>query len=1495
MRSLSNIQKTLDYTDSSFLARQEMEIRDELENVLNHEELLWHQKARCDWLHLGDRNTKFFHSRTIKRRKFNRITNLRISNGEWCSNQDTLRSEAVKFFENLYGEEPQVMRDLPNIRFPRLKDSEITFLKGEITDKEIKKALFDMAPLKAPGSDGFHAHFFQSQWDILGEDICNWVKGVFDGKPIEQDLNNTFIVLIPKKDCPKDFSQFRPISLCSVMYKLVMKVIANRFKLVFPNIISQEQAGFIAGRNISDNIILAQEVIHSMRCKKNGKSWMAIKLDLEKAYDRVSWEFINVSLVAAGVPEFLRRVILSAISSSSMQILWNGVSSNKFKPVRGIRQGCPLSPYLFVLCMDWLGHLIKSNIEIGRWEPIKLSRSGPAISHLFFADDLVIFCKAHIGQAWVLKSILDQFCEVSENKISNRKSNIYFSKSIDNIDRGQIVNLFGFQEVQDLGCYLDVPLLHYRVTKVLSVLWWIRQFIWGGSEGQSKMSLVGWDSICQPRSRGGLGLRQLNDQNMSFLMKIGFGLVSKNSALWVRVLRDKYGWKEQIPASINKSQCSHLWQALSKIWPSLHEHLTWAIGDGTRVRCWKDPWIPGIGHLISKIPSFSNLNLDCVVRDLVNSDGCWDLELLSVWLPDYVIKKIISIPPPHPDAGSDRVIRAQSTTGVFSIRSAYWTLKENTWNPKEDNWKHIWRYQGPQRVRFFLWLASKQKLLTNTERMRRGIGQSNACALCGHEFEDMIHVLRDCPTAKDVWMHVIPNKLMHRFFSDSFQNWFSTNLSCHEKLQDSGVTWSSLFGLITWRIWKNRNLFIFQNISWSTTEVVKVSISWARQFELNLNNYKSHTTHTHHANITENTWVIMSADGAVARDTGHAAAGGVIRNKDENWIMGFGHFLGYRKGIIQTDNCEVAQALTDMIMEEQGITVLSRTKRIMHSTGQWKVIHIPRDRNLVADRLAKLSLNWKSSLQVFEGAPKEILELLQEDKANTMDISMHKLYIGFFFLLQIFFLPHSISSDQLILRQSSKKNLSAFPSNFLFGTASSAYQYEGGYLADGKGLNNWDVYSHKPGNNIVDGSNGDIAVDYYHRCLEDIDLMHSLGVNSYRFSISWARILPKGRFGEINEAGIKFYNNLIDGLLLKGIEPFITLTHIDFPQELEDRYGSWLNICFKSFGDRVKYWVTFNQPDSQVKFGYLTGIFPPSHCSKPFGNCTYGDSEKEPFIAAHNIILAHIAAVHVYRTKYQETQGGSIGIVLNGAWYEPISNSLVDKLAAERARSFTINWFLEPILYGRYPRQMQNILGSILPEFSTTEKQKLKQGLDFIGINHYTSYYVQDCMFSACEPGPGTSKMEGYCAQSSQKNGTPIGEPTELAGKNVYPEGIEKIVTYLKNRYHNIPIIITENGYGDMNKPNSTTEARLHDEKRVEYFARYLDALSTAIRKGADVRGYFIWSLLDNFEWNNGYTVRYGLHHVDYETLKRTPKSSATWYKNFISQHIEKEPKVEHS
>ncbi|KVH96927.1 Glycoside hydrolase, catalytic domain-containing protein [Cynara cardunculus var. scolymus] len=511
---------------------------------------------------------------------------------------------------------------------------------------------------------------------------------------------------------------------------------------------------------------------------------------------------------------------------------------------------------------------------------------------------------------------------------------------------------------------------------------------------------------------------------------------------------------------------------------------------------------------------------------------------------------------------------------------------------------------------------------------------------------------------------------------------------------------------------------------------------------------------------------------------------------------------------------------------------------------------------------------------------------------------------------------------------------SSIPRNFLFGTTSSSYQFEGAYLTDGKGLSNWDIFSHKPGN-IADGSNGDIAVDHYHmylvrtnllllgeerkkkklsvtfpqgsylfllKELDDLELMEYIGLNAYRFSISWARILPKGRFGTVNMAGIRHYDKLINALIGKGIQPFVSLTHYDIPQELEDRYGGWLSpqvqqdfayyahICFKYYGDRVKYWVTFNEPNVVAIRGYRSGIYPPARCSGSFGNCSSGDSEREPFIVSGHA-TKHCALKERKRisatmschrklpqkcapgqrliggqggemevsTGFQEKQKASIGIVMNAVWYEPISNSSQDRLAALRAQSFYMNWFLDPIIFGKYPEEMKDILGSLLPDLSNDYLKKLKNGLlDFIGVNHYTSFYAKDCSQSTCEEGPGVSKTEGYYLRTALKN-VCSGLALCLSSRN------------------------GEDGFGVMNRPDSRINDFLNDDKRVEYMKSYLDALFSVVRKGADVRGYFAWSLLDNFEWLCGYTIRFGLYHVDYATLERTPKSSAKWYKHFIS------------
>ncbi|EEF44249.1 beta-glucosidase, putative [Ricinus communis] len=358
---------------------------------------------------------------------------------------------------------------------------------------------------------------------------------------------------------------------------------------------------------------------------------------------------------------------------------------------------------------------------------------------------------------------------------------------------------------------------------------------------------------------------------------------------------------------------------------------------------------------------------------------------------------------------------------------------------------------------------------------------------------------------------------------------------------------------------------------------------------------------------------------------------------------------------------------------------------------------------------------------------------------------------------------------------------------------------------------------------------------------EDIELMHSLGVNSYRFSISWSRVLPKGRFGEVNSEGIKFYNSLIAALLLKGIQPFVTLNHFEIPQELEDRYGSWLSskiqedfgyfaeLCFKAFGDRVKYWLTLNEPNIMAQYGYYNGLHPPSRCSYPAGECEAGDSELEPYIAAHNMILSHATATEIYKKKYQEKQGGKMGIALNAYWYEPLKDVPADRLAAQRALAFCIAWFIDPFMFGEYPPEMRQLVG-------------------------LSSTIIADCLASI----------------TGEKDGKYIGEPTPMPTFYVVPSGMEKTVMYFKDRYNNTPMFITENGYAQSSGDN--IEDKLNDTRRVEYMQGYLSSLAAALRDGADVRGYFTWSLIDNFEWSLGYSICFGLYHVDRRTLQRTPK-----------------------
>ncbi|OPJ55659.1 glycoside hydrolase family 1 protein [Alkalithermobacter paradoxus] len=460
-----------------------------------------------------------------------------------------------------------------------------------------------------------------------------------------------------------------------------------------------------------------------------------------------------------------------------------------------------------------------------------------------------------------------------------------------------------------------------------------------------------------------------------------------------------------------------------------------------------------------------------------------------------------------------------------------------------------------------------------------------------------------------------------------------------------------------------------------------------------------------------------------------------------------------------------------------------------------------------------------------------------------------------------------------------------FPKDFLFGAASAAYQVEGAWNEDGKGVSNWDVFSKIPGKTF-NGTNGDVAVDHYHRYKEDIKLMAEMGLESYRFSISWPRIIPNGD-GEVNPKGIEFYNNVINECLKYGIVPFVTLYHWDLPQVLEEN-GGWTNkktidaferyaqVCFESFGDRVKHWITFNEAVVFCSLGYLTGAHPPGIVN----------DVKKYFQATHNVFLAHAKVVNNYKKLKQY---GEIGITHVFAPAFSVDNEPDNIFAAKHANEYNTNWYYDPVLKGEYPSYVVNQLKEKgwLPDWTEEELEILKNSADkndFIGLNYYQPGRVMknyepvvECEHTREKStgAPGNASFDGVYKTVMMED-----KKYTKWGWEISPEGLLDGLRMLKERYGDVKIYITENGLGD---EDPIIEGEIVDIPRIKYIEEHLKACKEAIKIGINLKGYYAWSVIDLLSWLNGYKKQYGFIYVDHnDNLNRKKKLSFHWYKHII-------------
>jgi beta-glucosidase len=435
-----------------------------------------------------------------------------------------------------------------------------------------------------------------------------------------------------------------------------------------------------------------------------------------------------------------------------------------------------------------------------------------------------------------------------------------------------------------------------------------------------------------------------------------------------------------------------------------------------------------------------------------------------------------------------------------------------------------------------------------------------------------------------------------------------------------------------------------------------------------------------------------------------------------------------------------------------------------------------------------------------------------------------------------------------------------FPDGFLWGAATSAYQIEGAPLADGAGPSIWHRFSHTPGL-TANNETGDVACDHYARYADDVRLMQALGLNAYRFSVSWSRVLPSGT-GAVNPRGLAFYERLVDALLGAGIQPCVTLYHWDLPAALDDR-GGWLNpdiahwfadyadTMVRALGDRVPLWTTLNEPWVVMDGGYHFGPLAPGHRSL-----------FEAPLVSHNLLRAHGQGVLAGRAAGAR----AIGLVVNLEPKYPASDLPSDLAATRRADAYMNRQYLDPVFRGEYPAEMAEIFGDAWPRFPAADFDLIRTPIDFLGINYYTRGVMRDA--------PEVLPLRAERVPQRQ-------HVTTETGWEVYPDALASVLEWVRDRYGDIPLYITENGAAFYDAPHAIDGA-IEDPLRVAYYRWHLRAVRDAMRRGVGVRGYFAWSLLDNFEWSLGYAKRFGIVHVDFATQLRTPKSSARFYSEVI-------------
>ncbi|XP_019096517.1 PREDICTED: uncharacterized protein LOC104768075 [Camelina sativa] len=795
------------------------ELQNRLRQAYGDEEIYWYQKSWSKWMKLGDKNSKYFHALTKQRRARNRITGLFNRDDIWSTEDVDICHTAVSYFEDLFTSTnpenfEEVLREVNTVI--TAEDNE--WLTGPATEAEVKSTLFTMHPDKAPGPNGMTALFFQKAWDIVKTDLVDLVNRFLVERVFDKDLNRTHICLIPKVAKPTRMAELRPISLCNVGYKIISKILCQRLKRVLPGLISETQSAFVPGRLISDNILIAQEMFHGLRTNPSCKGkFMAIKTDMSKAYDRVEWDFVAALLQKMGFAESWVSWIMFCVTSVEYRVRINGQPNGLIVPQRGLRQGDPLSPYLFILCTEVLIANIRKAEREKLITGIKVANKCPPITHLLFADDSLFFCKVDRGQCRVILDILKQYESVSglPESLGGAKTKVFsfVRERIQSRTNGWTANLLskGGREVMIKSVATAVPtfvMSSFRLPKTITskLTSAVANFWWSTNGQTGGMHWLAWEKLCVSKQLGGLGFRNVDDFNSALLAKQLWRLIDVPESLFARVFKSRYYRNTHPLDPIRSYSPSYGWRSICSARSLVNKGLIKRVGSGDTISIWSDPWVPAQfpRPASSKGPlKDPSLQMNQLIDRQNNS---WRLDMLNEHFDPLDVALIRAIP-----LGGNQ--RDDPFGWHFTKTGNHWL-----WPGNYPLLASVWRARCPPKIQHFMWQVLSGCISVSANLGRRGIACDVRCVRCGADSETINHAIFVCPPARQVWalanVPVGPNS----FPTESVY----ANVDHFLGQQNPGAHIAA-FPWLMWFIWKARNARVFDNIAERPEDIVRVA------------------------------------------------------------------------------------------------------------------------------------------------------------------------------------------------------------------------------------------------------------------------------------------------------------------------------------------------------------------------------------------------------------------------------------------------------------------------------------------------------------------------------------------------------------------------------------------------------------------------------------------------------------------------------------------------